>query len=299
MKELPLYSEADDDARLDLLSISQKASLRCSFGAPYFAYEKQPKTWVVLQGCCNHWECVRCGQQRARQEYGRIVNGCREIETKHELYFITITCRGREMSIAEAIESYLKWTNRLLSSLRADGHKRGISWQYVQVTEWQKRGHPHSHILTTYHPADLTTGLKTTTVQLADGGMVTGCLDALRSEYLQHRVLSAGFGAEYDISHVLTVEGASRYVAKYLFKPTMFSRSYPKHWRRVRYSQSFPRLAIRKTDAVCLLSSQDWQLLARKAIVVSCEGEQTREDAEYFLRGSDCIIETKKDLTVK
>lgn len=228
---------------------------------------------------------------RAKHEYGRIVEGCRAIEKENELYFITITCRGRTLSVEEAIEGYLKWTNRLLTTWRANAKKRGVLWQYAQVTEWQKRGHPHSHILTTYFPADLIDGYKLTQSRLANGMVSNEETPALRSAYMLKTVKRAGLGDQYDISQVFTVEGASRYVAKYLFKTTMFSREYPERWHRVRYSQSFPRAVQQSNrEAFPLLSRSDWQLLARTALIVACEGTVCINEAEYYLNGSDCIL---------
>lgn len=294
MTDLPLipHEQTVSGAHLDLFSISQTVPLKCKNNAPRIAFPIAGRTWGISQGCCNDWTCPVCGQERARQEYGRIVEGCRQIETKHELYFITLTCRGREMSISEALENYLKWTNRVLTTWRKDAKKRGVPWQYVQVTEWQKRGHPHSHLLTTYHPEDLTDGYKVTTLQLKDGGTVTGCEDALRSEYMFTTISSAGLGKEYDVSQVFTVEGASRYVAKYLFKSSMFEAEYPKHWRRVRYSQSFPVLPAKSNpEAFPLLSFASWRLLAQKAVVVRTYSQAVTEDAQYYLRGSDVLLE--------
>src|ERR1044072_132532 len=91
----------------------------CMNNAPYFAYQMQAKKWMVVQGCCNSWNCPRCGQQRAREEYGRIVSVARELDKKHQLYFLTLTCRGREMSLEDAEDGYLLWTNRVLTRLRA------------------------------------------------------------------------------------------------------------------------------------------------------------------------------------
>lgn len=196
------------------------------------------------------------------------------------------------MSVKEAIEGYLKWTNRLFSCWRANSNKRGELWSYVQVTEWQKRGHPHSHILTTWCPEDLIIGSDVIPCQRESFGVTDETMDKLRSAYIRKSVISAGLGYQYDISQVFTIEGASRYVAKYLFKKTMFSRDYPEKWRRVRYSQSFPKLESKPNkEAFPLLSRADWELLARKAVILECIGDIATKEAEYQLKGSDCIIQ--------
>ena len=108
-------------------------------------------------------------------------------------------------------------------------------WIYVQVTERQKRGHPHSHILTTFTPGDLVTGNVEKYSTDNKGNRVKKLVECLRSPWIQKQVVRAGLGDQYDISQVETVEGASRYVAKYMFKDTMFGTHWPKNWKRVRY----------------------------------------------------------------
>jgi len=133
-----------------------------------------------------------------------------------------------------------------------------MHWTYVQVTELQERGHPHSHILTTFTPDDLVDGFKRT---LGTFEGVYGWHDkpALRSKWLAEQVVKSGLGDQYDISIVDKVEGASRYVAKYLFKPEMALYKFPKHWKRVRYAQSFPKLERKKGKAYPLVTREDWQ----------------------------------------
>ncbi len=266
-------------------------SEKCSYNAPYFAYCKLQKTWVVTQGNCHHWDCPRCGIGRARQEYGRIIEGCRLLASEGKLWFITITCRGKELSVEDAEKGYLGWTNRFLDACRAQSKRKGGKWVYVQVTERQKRAHPHSHILTSYHPPDLYLGHVWKFNFQAVGGGQSERQIALRSDWLQGQVVKSGLGEQYDISSVNSAEGASRYVAKYMFKDSMFDTHWPKGWKRVRYSQSFPKLPERETDAICLLSREDWQELARRAVVVDCSDLDTFEYVQFALHGSDTIVD--------
>lgn len=287
------------DALLDLFSTSPtKEDLCfafCSYRAPLFAYQMREKAYGIVQGCCNHWDCPRCGILRAKHEYGRIVNGCRILAKDHDLYFITVTCRGKELDRADAEKNYLVWTNRLLDALRADAKRRGLHWCYVQVTERQSRGHPHSHLLAVWYPKDLSQGKKRQYVRDNTGALRWENVPVLRSEYLQQRVISAGLGDQYDISKVDTVEGASRYVAKYMFKPEMFSGKFPPYWKRVRYSQNFPKLPEKPTDAFVLLSRDDWSHLASVAVTVHVQSMFVEEEAMYFLKGNDILIE--RDVT--
>lgn len=267
---------------------------RCAYGAPFFAFQREGARYGVVQGCCNHWECPRCGVLVAKKHYGRIVEGAREIAKEHELWFITVTCRGADLSEDEATKNYLAWTSKFLDACYAKAKRAGKAWYYVQVTEKQKRGHPHSHILTTFFPDDIVEGAKENWTTGASGEKRLEYDDALRSDWLQEMVQRAGLGEQYDISQVRTVEAASRYVAKYMFKDSQFGTHFPKRWKRVRYSQTWPNFAKTKTDAFVLLSSDDWRHLATLAAVVDAESGDALDTANYFLRGHDVIIHERK-----
>jgi hypothetical protein len=263
--------------------------LPCVNHAPLFAYCAHDRTYRVVQGCCNSWLCPRCGQQRARMEYGRIVEGCRELSKDGKLYFITITSRGSGFSLKEAEEQYGRYTNKTLDAWRLQAKRTGQRWVYVQVTERQKRGHPHSHIITTFRPTDLAIDWKRQRVSV-DGRQFMAYVSAYRSTYLERSLGNSLLGGVYDITEVATIEGASRYVAKYLFKDSVFNTVWPKNWRRVRYSQSFPHLEKRQSSAFVLMESSDWRRLAEVAISVQAVGDAARQECEWSLRGSDVIL---------
>jgi len=239
--------------------------------------------WVLVQGCCNDWTCPRCGIIRAREEYGRIIEGCKVISQENGLRFLTITTRGRELSVQEAEDNYLEWTNRFLDACRQRGKRAGKKWAYVQVTERQKRRHPHSHILTTFNPGDLHLGHVQKWKTDREGRRVVSREISLRSDWIQSQVIRSGLGEQYDISLVETVEGAARYVAKYLFKESIFNTQWPPRWRRVRYSQSFPQLPERETMAIVLITAEDWFNLACCATSVSVTDEQAYNMANNVL----------------
>lgn len=287
---------------LDLRSTSQTkrtrdfdfAPLACINSAPYLAYQVEGKDYAITQGCCNSWTCPRCGIIRAKSEYWRIVDGCTEIvQQGHSLYFITITTRGAGLSVGEAERNYLLWTNRFFSNLRVQTARSGGFWCYVQVTERQKRAHPHSHILTTYSPDDTVEGVKENWHKGKDGRLEIEYIDALRSEKLQIAVCSAGLGEQYDFSVVRSEKAVARYVGKYLFKSSLLTE-WPKGWKRVRYSQNWPKNALKATDGFVLLRWQDWEALSRKAVRVSCDEEITFQYASWKLRESDIIVTKRK-----
>lgn len=262
----------------------------CDYNAPFFAYHIEGKRYGVTQGCCNHWDCPRCGVVRAKQEYGRILEGCRWLSRHNVIYFITITCRGKEITSEYAEKNYLKWSHGFLDACYQRAKRRGQEWVYLQVTERQKRGHPHSHILTTFCPMDLYNRKVEKWVLDERGSMALRKVDALGSEWMAAQVVKSGLGEQYDISFVADAEGASRYVAKYLFKRSMFETNWPKGWRRVRYSQSFPKFEREKTDAFVLLSADDWKSLAKKAVIVHVRENNILPDVKFHLKNHDVII---------
>ncbi|HEY9651958.1 MAG TPA: hypothetical protein V6C95_14940 [Coleofasciculaceae cyanobacterium] len=55
---------------------------------------------------------------------------------------------------------------------------------------------------------------------------------------------------------------ASRYIAKYLFKHSVFE-IWPPKWKRVRYSQNWPKLPEKSNPAAfVILTAWDWHLAA-------------------------------------
>jgi len=294
-------NEPATSASLDLFSTSPTKEdfcssfppQSCSYHAPYFAYQAEGKIWNVVQGNCHHWDCPRCGIGRAKQEYGRIVEGCRNLAKHGRIFFITITCKGRGLGVKDAEKNYLQWTNRFLDACRQRCKRSGGEWHYVQVTERQKRMHPHSHILTTFDCGDIVEGHVEKWIQTKEGKKRKEKVSAYRSMWLQKTVISAGLGREYDISIVDKVEGASRYVAKYLFKDSIFNTDWPPRWKRVRYSQSFPKLPERKTNAFVLLQHEDWYKLAKLAVVVNAIGYDALEEAKAQMHFHDTIVRLK------
>lgn len=264
----------------------------CVNNAPFFAYQIEGKKWGVVQGCCNSWNCPRCGQQRAREEYGRIVVGARELGKTNEMYMMTITCRGRELSVKDAENGYLVWTNRLLTCLRSQAKRAGKTWAYASVTERQTREHPHSHYLTTYCPKDV--------VYIPEGKAKyffsqsvsqTAKHNTLQSKILERACVRSGLGWQYDLSRLESVEGASRYVAKYLFKADIFATVWPEKWQRVRYSNNWPKLPEQKGDAIILLTREDWHKLAVKALIIKTPDNGVQKMVKHHLSLADVIIQ--------
>lgn len=261
---------------LDLFSTSQKIDGKCKNRAPYICVPENGGTpGHLAQGCCNDWTCPRCGELRAKHEYGRMVEGAREIAKTHPLWFVTITCKG-DVTVREAETTYLETTNRFLSVCRARAKKQKTDWFYASVTERQKRKHPHSHYLMTFCPSDAFAPIDDYTRYLASIERINASIPLqmrftaipenelsfldYHSEWLMLTAVKAGLGVQCRISLVDGVEGCSRYIAKYLFKQTAFE-DWPKGWKRIRYSQNWPKLPEQKHErAFVVLTAWDWHL---------------------------------------
>lgn len=249
------------------------------YGAPLVAI-RSIRGATIAQACCNHWDCPRCGQVRAKQEYRRIVDGAMALSADHDLYFWTLTCLGREIDLEEAEEKYLEWTNRLLTNARTKSSRNGDYWAYSQVTERQHktRNHPHSHIITTYLPDD------------AVGTADSKGRRVYVSEWFTRANYTAGLGSQHRISHVESAAGVSRYVAKYMFKDVMRD-TWPKHWRRVRYSQNWPKLPEFQPLAMFVLNNaSEWRKAGLERVIWACEDDTAYEIARHRI-GNICIDE--------
>jgi len=167
------------------------------------------------------------------------------------------------MPLAEAEENYLVWTNRLLTNARTKAKREGNYWAYVQVTERQKRTrtHPHSHIITTFLPADA--------IETRDEKGRANFVSA----WFTSGNFTAGLGNQHRISGVGDASAVSRYVAKYLFKDSM-RQTFPPKWKRIRYSANFPALVVATPDYTSiLLNVQDWRSASRQNVAWEAENE--------------------------
>lgn len=167
------------------------------------------------------------------------------------------------MPLEIAERDYLVWTNRLLTNARTKAKRSGNFWAYVQVTERQSktRAHPHSHIITTFLPDDA----RATKDEKQRVAYVSRWF-SLANE-------TAGLGVQHRISLVDNASGVARYVAKYLFKDSM-RQTFPKKWKRIRYSANFPALVVAKPDYTeMLLNVQNWRAASRKNVLWEAENE--------------------------
>lgn len=261
--------------------------LPCENHAPYIFYVDAAGRARIVQGCCNAWTCGRCGHIRACAEYGRIVAGAKQLaEGGHSLFFLTLTCRGRDMGLDEAEAGYMQWTNRLLTNARTRAKRDRQHWAYAQVTERQDRGHPHSHIIITFCPGDVFhygPG-----VSLPNGA--TAKHEGLYSDWLVASAVSAGLGPMVDLSYIRSAVAVAVYAAKYFFKDAM-STQWPKGWRRVRYSHSWPKLPTYPSPlAFPLVKLADWKRMEDLGVTVYADSEHTLNAA--YSRLITCVVLT-------
>lgn len=232
----------------------------------------------VFQACCNDWLCPRCGRMRANEEYARLLHGADVLGDEYTLYEITVTTRG-DVTSAEAEKNYLENTNTFLTACRTYAKRHDLPWYYAAVTERQKRGNPHSHLMTTFCPKDAVECLSDYKAYCEAVSRVNAKIprrmrfspkpfDRLKtgelfSEWLCLEAVKAGLGVQCHISEVRSIRGMSIYLAKYMFKSAL-EQQWPKGWKRVRYSRNWPKLE-RETDieAFPLLRPADWERLAR------------------------------------
>lgn len=233
-----------------------QAAAECVNRAPLICYPDGEGRWRLMQGCCNDWLCPRCGQMRAREEFARIVAGAKALaDAGHRLYFITLTCRGRDCSLADAMEHYLEWTDRLQQACQKQAKRAGNFWAYVQVTERQQRQHPHSHLITTFLPSDAIA----THVDRVRANGETYSAEVFVSLWFDQQNRRAGLGTQHRIEPVHNPIGLAAYVAKYLFKDCM-STVWPPRWKRIRYSRSWPKLPeISSPEAFPVVRAADWK----------------------------------------
>lgn len=248
---------------LDLLSTLQKVPLRCTYGAPLMAILAHDKS-SIEQTCCNHWDCPRCKHVLAAQHKARMVHGANVLSETHQLYFWTLTCRGRDLDLTTADDRYYEWTNRLLSAVRARAKREHARFEYVQVTERQQRGAAHSHLIATYAPPD---------AKPADA-------HNLVSEWLVKRCVSAGLGPQCRLSEVQSPLAVAAYISGYLQKQLQ-ADVWPKHWKRIRYSRQWPVMPEREVVARALITMQDWNAISKWWAVFDTDDILTYEYARH------------------
>lgn len=261
---------------------------RCENGAPFIFFVGGDGKARIVEGCCNDWTCRRCGVKRAKKEYGRMVHGAKVLSERGlSLFFVTLTCRGREMTREMAERGYLQWTNSVLTAMRTKCKRADGDWYYSGVTERQQRGHPHSHYQMTWIPDDVQEYARG--APLPNGA--TAKRDTLYSQWLTDQAVRSGLGKMTDISYVNSPVAVAVYQAKYMFKDAARTH-WPKGWRRVRYSRNWPKPPVDPPSvAFPLVRLDDWLRMEKLGVTVYADSELTLEAA--YARRITCVIYKK------
>lgn len=259
-----IHNESDELIAIAIENHEELADTVCANHAPFIAYQVDSGAWYLAQGCCNSWQCPRCSTIRAKHEYGNIVHGAKTLAIEHKLWLVTLTMRGKELNLDTADDEYYTLTNRLFAAWRAETKRHLGHWCYVQVTERQKRGAAHSHVICTMAPQDIkpySAGQK-----LPSGAIAKR--DCYFSTWLMKRAESAGLGRMIDISLVDNPHGVGSYVAKYLFKDIQ-THIWPRHWKRIRYSRNWPKVQHESSASAAfpVIRAPDWNRVRELPLV--------------------------------
>lgn len=230
---------------LDQYKHKTNKSVLCPFGAPLIALSSEAGD-DIIQGCCNHWTCPTCQMVLAGYHRHKMKEGAALLLEVGPIYFITITCRGRDLDTFTMDDEYYGWTNRLLTACRTKAKRAGQRWVYVQVTERQQRGAAHSHLISTWLPP-------VTNTWVDKKGRTH-----YSSTWLEKLCVKAGLGPQCTITLIVSAGAVAVYVSKYLEKQ-LNTDVWPAHWRRIRYSRDWPKTETTFDIAQPLLKLEHWR----------------------------------------
>jgi hypothetical protein len=191
---------------------------------------------------CKVWGCEQCAKAMAYDHKRRIAEGIREIGGLW--WFITITAHEDAKNTYSSLKNIENGFTRLTERLR---RKHGTK-HYVITHELHDDGRVHAHMLYNcdspfweLHYAPLRKKQKS-------------------PKRLQDHTRECGMGYIVDCRIVTDNERAVGYVAKYISK-SMALTAFPKRFKRVRYSVSFPKNNTKSNDMV-------WQTLENDRLTI-------------------------------
>lgn len=190
---------------------------------------------------CKRWDCPICAPLNAYRHAITVANGCQALVAAGICpTFITITqppsVKSAKFAYSILHNQWDKFRNRMTYYA---GRWDGAPFWYAAFVEGQghRGGMPHFHMITSTVP---------------------------RLETLRKIVVDSGFGYQVDAQRFTTASGVAWYVSKYSTKADD-SKAMPKGFRRVRYSESFPRMKFRidERDGSAIVklfneSTSDW-----------------------------------------
>lgn len=168
------------------------------------------KKVLLFRPNCKKWDCPYCGDLRAgKWRYVATFGVNLLLECGLPIDFVTITSHEKlspDQALAVLSSAWAKLSTRIR---REEPIK-----EYFIITERQRNGKVHLHMVTTAH---------------------------LSKKWWKDNARECGFGFQSDVREVSSVGGVSKYVTKYLTKAAA-DASWPARFRRVRTSRGWPDL---------------------------------------------------------
>lgn len=193
------------------------------------------KQAIIFHPRCKQWSCPACAEINAAK-WGAFVKQTSAYISDH-LYFVTITARGKTQSLEESMLAFTEAWKRLLSRVHyynsliewAGTHGNPKRFIYLAIPEQTKRGIMHLHIVCNQW---FFLRLSKLVPERRKKKLVF-----IRWKDL---AMETGLGYQAKVEPVNTGK-VFYYVTKYLSKD-LGKVDWPRGFRRVRLSQSWPRL---------------------------------------------------------
>lgn len=178
---------------------------------------KTQKRIILCSTDCESWRCEECADKMLRLHQLRIIEGC-GVTIGGQWTFVTLTAheswRGFDASLVNLKQGWTKLTERLR---RKNGTKH-----YVLIHERHTDGTLHIHML---YNAKVT------------------------KTWLKKNCRQCGMGFMADIQVLRDPKSAGKYVTKYLTKAISQGDDFPLRFKRVRYSNKFPKFEFDSTPS--------------------------------------------------
>lgn len=190
---------------------------------------------IIFHPRCKQWSCPACAEINAAK-WGAFARQTSAYISDH-LYFVTITARGKTKSLEESMVAFTESWKRLLARVQyynslvewAGTHGNPKRFIYLAIPEQTKKGIMHMHIICNQW---LFLRLSKLVPERRKKRLVV-----LRWKDI---AMETGLGYQAKVEPINTNK-LFCYVTKYLSKD-LGKVDWPKGFRRVRLSQSWPRL---------------------------------------------------------
>lgn len=188
------------------------------------AVNEETKQMVLFRPRCKQWSCPACGEINKALWILRTYHAVEvlaqqtsvtENNIAGELSFLTLTSHARTDERGSVAIFGSAW-----NKLRGRAAYAASGGQYLMMPERHKSGKLHVHAIETFN---------------------------LGTRWWKDNAASCGLGYIAEEEIIQSKYGAANYVNKYLTK-SIEHTEWPKHWRRVRTSQNWPKLSPLPTN---------------------------------------------------